>query len=247
MKEYNLQRFMGTEINCNSNRPCTLRYIEDLYVLSNLSDTVFKKPLGFHLRIRLNEDVSMAKFSAMLSKHYRKSGYNPLRYTVKETDDTGVHYHIAIVIDGRKNKKSSISHILAKLQQAGYLHDYKVIAHNAHPFGHPLEHQIDKDSFFRWMSYLAKTKTKATGKQNSSPSKKLASLIKDWRAQGKPDLRIKVEGSATDLSTYMGETEFSKPETETAFHNYYINALTVFASHTNTVSKALQDPCKPCI
>ncbi|WP_313553914.1 hypothetical protein [Stutzerimonas nitrititolerans] len=203
MKEYRSRKFMGKEIKCDSKYPCVEKQLEELYVLSNLSDTIFKCPLGFHIRIRLTDKTSMAKFSAMLSKYYRKYGYVPLRYAVKEVDQTGVHYHIAIVIEGRKNKRSSLSNFLGKLQKSGHLHDYKVIAPDGIPFGQPLRGQEHKDEYFKWMSYLAKTRSKEIGKQSSSPCKRLVSLIKSWRSQGKPDLSSNERVGPKDLTVHM--------------------------------------------
>ena len=107
MKEYKLGKYKGKKINCSETRPSKEKQIEELYVLSNLSDTVFKQPLGFHLRVRLSNNTSMALFSALLTKHFSKQGYLPLRYTVKEKDKTGFHYHIAIVIEGRLQELSA--------------------------------------------------------------------------------------------------------------------------------------------
>lgn len=202
-KIYKLNSYMGKKINCNSMYPCIVKQLEELYVLSNLSDTIFKCPLGFHIRIRLADKTSMAKFSAMLAKHYEKYGYVPLRYTVREMDETGVHYHIAIVIEGKKNKRSSLSSFLGKLQKSGYLHDYKVIAPDGLPFGQLLLEQEHKDEYFKWMSYLAKTRSKETGKQSSSPCKRLVSLIKSWRSQGKPDLSSNERVGPQDLTVHM--------------------------------------------
>jgi len=207
MKEYKLTRFLGKEIKCDSKYPCIEKQLEELYVLSNLSDTIFKCPLGFHVRIRLTAKTSMAKFSAMLTKHYKKYGYVPLRYAVKELDETGVHYHIAIVIEGKKNKRSSLSSFLGKLQRAKYLHDYRVIAPDGLPFGQPLKEQEHKDEYFKWMSYLAKTRSKEKGKQSSSPCKQLVSLIKAWRSQGKPDLSSNARVGPPDLSVHMEDTQ----------------------------------------
>ncbi len=194
---------MGKKIKCDSKYPCVEKQLEELYVLSNLSDTIFKCPLGFHIRIRLSEKTSMAKFSAMLAKHYAKYGYVPLRYTVREIDETGVHYHIAIVIEGKKNKRSSLSSFLGKLQKSGHLHDYKVMAPDGIPFGQSLRAQENKDEYFKWMSYLAKTRSKETGKQSSSPCKRLVSLIKSWRCQGKPDLSSNERVGPQDLTVHM--------------------------------------------
>jgi hypothetical protein len=206
MTEYRCNTFKGKRINCGDKRPSNEKQIEELYVLSNSSDTVFRQPLGFHLRVRLDENTTMALFSALLTKHFRKYGYVPLRYTVKEKDETGFHYHIAIIIEGKKNKKSVISNLLAKLKRAGRLHDYDLISPKAHPFGHPLQRQEDKDDFFAWVSYLAKTRTKVEGVQSSSPSKTLAALIKDWKRKGKPDLCRSEESTTHDLSSlFMDE------------------------------------------
>ena len=203
MKEYKLGKYKGKKINCSETRPSKEKQIEELYVLSYLSDTVFKQPLGFHLRVRLSNNTSMALFSALLTKHFSKQGYLPLRYTVKEKDKTGFHYHIAIVIEGKKNKKTIISNLLAKLKRAGKLNDYDLISPTAFPFGHPLQRQEDKDAFLEWVSYLAKTRTKIDGVQSSSPSKDLATLIKKWKREGKPDLSEADESGTYNISAFF--------------------------------------------
>lgn len=203
MKEYKIGKFKGKKINCSETRPSKEKQIEELYVLSNVSDTVFKQPLGFHLRVRLSDNTPMALFSALLTKHFSKQGYLPLRYTVKEKDKTGFHYHIAIVIEGKKNKKTIISNLLAKLKRAGKLNDYDLISPTAYPFGHPLQRQEDKDAFFEWVSYLAKTRTKIEGVQSSSPSKELATLIRKWKSEGKPDLSKTDEAGTYNISAFF--------------------------------------------
>lgn len=203
MKEYKIGKFKGKKINCSETRPSKEKQIEELYVLSNVSDTVFKQPLGFHLRVRLSDNTSMALFSALLTKHFSKQGYLPLRYTVKEKDKTGFHYHIAIVIEGKKNKKTVISNLLAKLKRAGKLNDYDLISPTAYPFGHPLQRQEDKDAFFEWVSYLAKTRTKIEGVQSSSPSKELATLIRKWKSEGKPDLSKTDDAGTYNISAFF--------------------------------------------
>ncbi len=203
MKEYKIGKFKGKKINCSETRPSKEKQIEELYVLSNVSDTVFKQPLGFHLRVRLSDNTSMALFSALLTKHFSKQGYLPLRYTVKEKDKTGFHYHIAIVIEGKKNKKTVISNLLAKLKRAGKLNDYDLISPTAYPFGHPLQRQEDKDAFFEWVSYLAKTRTKIEGVQSSSPSKELATLIRKWKSEGKPDLSKTDDPGTYNISAFF--------------------------------------------
>jgi hypothetical protein len=243
MTEYELTSFMGKPINCNANRPCVLKQVEEIYVLCNLSDIVFKSPLGFHLRFRLSDGTSVAKFSAMLTKHFKKYGYVPLRYTVKEMDETGAHYHVAIVIEGKKNKKSSLSHLMAKLQKAGYLNDYQVISPDGYPFGMPLQEQKYKDAYFKWMSYLAKTKTKAIGKQSCSPSKQLASLIKSWRYQGMPDLSKPEQAAPVDLSAFMEGLPSKRIGFSTSTVEFYKNKIT---SHSPIRYTPLVAPMTRC-
>lgn len=188
---YNQDHFMGKKVKCDTALTSRLNILEALYVMTYRSTQCFKCPLGFHIRVRFTEHMDMRSFSARFTTHYRRNfGYNPLRVSVKEDDpdDEGLHYHIAIVIDGKINKKKSIQHFLAELKTGNFLHDYKVIPPTSNQHGQNLNSRDERDEYLEWMSYLAKTKTKKPHAQSISCCKKTQRDIADWKSKGKQDL-----------------------------------------------------------
>ncbi|RZI23126.1 hypothetical protein [Pseudomonas orientalis] len=191
LNKYNQDHFMGKKVKCNMVLSSRLNILEALYVMTYRSAQCFRCPLGFHIRVRFTERMDMRSFSARLTTHYQRNfDYNPLRVTVKEDDpdDDGVHYHIAIVIDGKINKKKSIQHFLAELKTGNFLHDYKVIPPTSNQHGQNLNSRNERDEYLEWMSYLAKTKTKKSQAQSISCCKKTQRDIADWKRKGKQDL-----------------------------------------------------------
>ncbi len=188
---YNQDHFMGKKVKCDIALTSRLNILEALYVMTYRSTQYFKCPLGFHIRVRFTENMDMRSFSARFTTHYRRNfGYNPLRVSVKEDDpnDDGVHYHIALVIEGKVNKKKSIQHFLAELKAGDFLKDYKVIPPRTNQHGQNLNCKSEQDEYFEWMSYLAKTKTKIVQTQSISCCKKTQGDIADWNSNGKKDL-----------------------------------------------------------
>lgn len=192
-ENYHFQnRFMGVPVKCSSEYPSLKEIIEALYVMTYGCVKSHTRQRGYHVRIRFTEKMDSRKFSARLTTFFRrKSNYIPLRLTVAESDqdEKGLHYHFAIILNDRLDRKSSLNHLMAKLMDGGFLSDYKVIAPKSNPYGHHLQMLEDKDSFFEWMSYLAKVATKAEIGQVWSPCRCVSQAVKLWKTAGKPDLR----------------------------------------------------------
>ncbi|MDR7281497.1 hypothetical protein J2X84_000311 [Pseudomonas corrugata] len=132
------------------------------------------------------------KFSARISTFFkRKSGYIPLRLTAVEQDENeeDLHYHYAVILNDQLDRKSSLQHFMGQLMAGGFLADYKVIAPKIDPYGHHLRSLEERDSFYNWMSYLAKVETKAATGQVWSSCRIVSDALKEWKLAGKPDLR----------------------------------------------------------
>jgi hypothetical protein len=132
------------------------------------------------------------KFSARLSTFFkRKSGYIPLRLTVVECDEDkdGLHHHIAIILNDRLDRRSSLERFMARLFAGGFLANYEVICPKIDAYGHHLRTLEEKDSYFKWMTYLSKVATKAGTGQVWSPCRIVSRAVKEWRLAGMPDLR----------------------------------------------------------
>lgn len=207
---------MGKTIKCGRSIPSKSNILEALYVMTYQSSKCLRLPLGFHVRVRFTKNMNMKKFSARLTTHYkRKWGYKPLRVSVKEDDprDNGVHYHIAIILDGKINTKKSLQYFLALLQQSGFLNDYKVIPPYSNSNGLKLHNEILMDQYFEWMSYLAKENTKVKSEQAVSYCKAVQADMKNWKRDGRPSLssirpipKLCAEGApATLLEAFMSD------------------------------------------
>lgn len=182
---------MGKAINCSTNRKTTTNVLESIYVMTYRTSQKFNRPIGVHIRVRLTPKMDLRSFSSRLNKNYKKYGYNPIRVTVKEDDpdNDGVHYHAAIVIEGKYNTPLSLNAFFAKLKRNNYLADYSIINEEDHPYGLSLNSECNRDRFFKWLSYLAKTRTKVLEAQYVSKCKAVESDLTLWRESGKPDLR----------------------------------------------------------
>ncbi|MBK5354369.1 hypothetical protein JFU37_17905 [Pseudomonas sp. TH41] len=182
---------MGTSINCNLTRPTLENILEALYVLIYGVTETLKYPRGYHVRTRFTDQMTSSEYSAHINNFYKsKSKYSPQRMTIIENDDTGVHHHHAIILNDKLDRKSSLQYLHAKLKKNGKLNDYSIICPKHDSYGHSLTSTEDLDSYFEWMTYLAKTKSKPDRHQLWSGSRLLTSMLKDWRRNGKPDLRI---------------------------------------------------------
>lgn len=188
---YTQDQYMGTPINCNLARPTLENILEALYVLIYGVAKTLKYPRGYHVRTRFTDQMTSSEYSAHINNFYKsKSKYSPQRMTIIENDDTGVHHHHAIILNDKLDRKSSLQYIHAKLKKNGKLNDYSIICPKHDSYGHSLTSKEDLDSYFEWMTYLAKTKSKPDRHQLWSGSRLLTSILKEWRRNGKPDLRM---------------------------------------------------------
>lgn len=184
--------FMGVSVKCATDYPSFINIIEALYVMVYGCAKVYARQRGYHVRLRFTGEMDSRKFSARLSTFFkRKSNYIPLRLTVVECDEDGEgsHHHFAIILNDRLDRRSSLNRFMAKLMDGGFLADYKVIGPDSDPYGHHLRTLEEKDSYFEWMSYLAKVATKADAGQVLSQCRVVSRVLKEWRLAGKPDLR----------------------------------------------------------
>lgn len=184
--------FMGTPIQCNKNHPSIRNILETLYVLVYGCARSFRHPRGYHVRTRLANEATPAQYSAHFNNFYKlKSGYIPLRVSVKELDDSGFHFHHAVILKDKFDTKASLQALHAKMYKEGILQDYSIICPKSDKYGQHLETDQDFDSYFKWMSYLAKVWTKPEQGQILSGSRQVTTKLKRWKIIGKPDLRLK--------------------------------------------------------
>jgi hypothetical protein len=200
---------MGAQIKCNTEYPTLENILQALYVLVYGVAQNLRHSRGYHVRTRFSDQMTSSQYSARINNYYKdKSNYNPPRVTVIENDETGVHHHHAFVLNGKKDKKYSLQHIHAQLKKEGKLIDYSVIAPDHSPYGHKLECTDDLDGYFKWMTYLAKSRSKPDRRQLWSGSRPVTTTLKEWRAKGKPNLRMPNQRHSNtllqhDLSTFI--------------------------------------------
>lgn len=213
--QYFQDRFMGVPVKCDTSYPSITKILEALYLMVYECTNVYSRPRGYHVRVRFTEKMDSQKFSARISTFFkRKSGYIPLRLTVVEQDEDeeGVHYHYAVILNDRLDRKSSLQRLMNQLKDGGFLSDYKVIPPKIDPYGHHLRTLEERDSYFKWMSYLAKVETKAANRQVWSPGSVIGDAVKKWNLAGKPDLRKKLFDQAMkDSVTTVDILEFMQP------------------------------------
>lgn len=183
----------GTRVNCKKNRPAYKKILELIYVMAFESSKQFRKPLGYHLRIRFTDSMTASSFSARLGIYYkRKSKYTPLRVCAIENDpnDGHVHYHYAVIIDGRYDTIYSARYFLGELQKAGFIHDYHIKGHDDAKWGLPLINIENIEKYIYWLSYIAKTETKPKNRQTHSASPSIIKATRSWIKAGRPPLNI---------------------------------------------------------
>ncbi|HEX8541081.1 MAG TPA: hypothetical protein VF671_05190 [Pseudomonas sp.] len=140
-------RFMEVPVKCNSEYPSLTKIIEALYVMVYGCTNAYARQRGYHVRLRFTETMDSRKFSARLTTFFkRKSGYTPLRLTVVECDEDGLHYHFAIILNDRLDRRSSLERFMAQLFTGGFLVNYKVVCPDIDAFGHHLRTLEEKDS-----------------------------------------------------------------------------------------------------
>jgi hypothetical protein len=91
-----------------------------------------------------------------------------------------------MILDNRFDTHLSLNHFLAELQRNGFLHDYHIQNHEDAPYGLKLDSAHGKEKFIAWLSYIAKTRTKATNTQTYSASRIITRDLVDWSTAGKP-------------------------------------------------------------
>ncbi|NWB87427.1 hypothetical protein [Pseudomonas gingeri] len=214
-KYYSQARFMGVPIKCGVLYPSITKILEELYVMIYEGTKAYPRPRGYHVRLRFTKKMTSRTFSARLSTFFqRKSGYVPLRLTVVECDedDEGLHHHFAIILNDRLDRRSSLQHFMARLLAGGFLANYQVVCPDIDAYGHHLRTIEEKDSYFEWMSYLAKVYTKPEHGQILSPCRAVSRALKEWKLAGKPDLRKQLLDQAMkDSVTTVDILEFMQP------------------------------------
>lgn len=117
-QRYTQDHYMNAPIKCNSGYPVFENVLQALYVLVYGVAHTLRYPRGYHVRTRFSDKMTSSEYSAHINNFYKsKSNYTPLRVTVTEDDDTGTHQHHAFVLNDKKDKKSSLQHIHAKLKK----------------------------------------------------------------------------------------------------------------------------------
>lgn len=190
-EQYDQDHFMGKKINCKKNAPCLATILEALYILTYECSRAVQSPRGFHVRFRLSPHVKISTISARIATFYkRKSNYIPTRVLSTELDpqEDSRHHHMAIILNGKYDRISSLQHIMAELQSGGFIKDYKVIAPTIDKFGQDLMTESGRDRYFGWLSYIAKTATKNLKRQTWSSCRTVTEKLKNWRANGRPYL-----------------------------------------------------------
>ncbi len=204
--------YKGSKIKCDPAHPIYENILEALYVLTHMNPGNLKTPRGVHVRTRFTDSMTLSEYSAHLHNFFKaKSDYNPPRVTVCETDETGVHHHHAMVIDDSKDRIYSLRHFHAELKKSGKLADYSIIPPMHDRYGNYLLTHRDKDHYFEWMSYIAKTRSKLCRHQMWSGSRPVTSALSNWRASGKPKFDppaaedSPLNTMACDLSRFIGQ------------------------------------------
>lgn len=205
-EQYDQDHFMGKKINCKKDSPCLAAILEALYILTYECSRTVQSPRGFHVRFRLSPHVKISTVSARIATFYkRKSKYIPIRVLSTELDprEDSRHHHMAIVLNGKYDRISSLQHIMAELQSGGFINDYKVIAPTIDRFGQDLMSESGRDGYFGWLSYIAKTATKNLESQTWSSCRTVTERLKNWRANGRPNLASR-DGISISPPTPLG-------------------------------------------
>jgi hypothetical protein len=184
-KEINIK---GYELNNSENYLGV--YVEPFLRLIEVvehSTEVFSRPQGYHLRFRLADGVSIATLVDRLTKNYSRPGrgrkkentFKPLFLWACESDpnyrffdDDGVsrpgaghHYHMAVLLDGRKASPTSLHALRTKLLKLGLVLDMAVIptmTPEGKGYFKSLNSQLGREEYVFWLSYICKVRTKAS-------------------------------------------------------------------------------------
>lgn len=182
-KEYRKETYRGYSINCGPTKPCYSAILKNLLQIIDFSREKYARPVGFHIRYRLRDSVDGRVVTGKLKKYFSNSSryrkpsntFNPywLKVSELDPDQDGWHEHIALVIDRKKAKKGSIHVFFADLMKKGYLENYIIIDNEnpAYKEGVCLKSEKGIAHYFRWISYIAKTRTKEFTPQTHSYSR----------------------------------------------------------------------------
>lgn len=196
--QLNQNHYMGKSITCSPESPSYIAIVEALYVMTYECSKKLSCPRGFHLRIRLTPKMTMRTFSARIGTFYkRKSNYIPLRIATTELDpeDGGQHQHIALILDGKLDRKASLQYFMAELKSKGFLYDYIIIPPRSDAFGQDLTCATQRDHYFKWLGYICKTHTKPSTGQVWSCCRTISSAVKEWKKTGRPSLTKSDQGN----------------------------------------------------
>lgn len=230
-KEIAEPKFMGLQIKCDAKHPTIIPIVESLYSMSFQSAKEFARPLGLHCRFRLAEGKQLNLISSRFVDFFKEEfDYMPLRVTSCEIDKSGLHYHMAVVIDGKKNTKYSLSRFFSSMKEKNLVADYKVIAPTEEKYGYDLSDEEQAKKYFKWMTYIAKTATKPNGRQSHSTDKKTQMDVQRWRIKGRPQLVSQDDSTQKKtLNEAIDLTEFFELD-------YFINPISQNQTGTPTLS-----------
>jgi hypothetical protein len=170
--EYRKESYMGYKINCSQTLPCYLGILSDLFERTKIAQRTFTRPLGFHVRYRLKDNVDprlvtdrLNKFYTLKSKHrLEKHTFSPLWVKAFEydPDQDDHHCHLAIILEGRVATGVSLNTFFDKLVKQGLLENRKVISAYDPRFkkGVDLKTEEGVAYYFEWLSYIAKVRSK---------------------------------------------------------------------------------------
>lgn len=178
----------GYDLNNPSSYPGLFKEPTDRLIdLIEHARETFSRPQGYHLRFRLGDGVSISKFLDRLKKAYTRPGrsrkientFTPLYLWACENDthhrDTdadgarygsGVHFHMAFILDGRKATGRSLHTLRDKFVADGTLLDMKIVptmdSGDRKTYCQSLNNGAELHAYVYWLSYICKVRTKST-------------------------------------------------------------------------------------
>lgn len=171
-RKYYEETFKTYPIKCEADYPCYLAILSKLLEVIHVSKDKYTRPLGFHVRYRLNDSTDGRVVTDKLNKYYsntksrrkKPNTFKPYWIKVSELDpdQDGSHQHMALVIDGKKAKKLSLQYFFSDLMDKGYLDNYLIIPadEQAYISGVNLDDEKGVAYFFHWLSYISKVNSK---------------------------------------------------------------------------------------
>lgn len=144
----------------------------------------FSRPDGYHLRVRLGHGVTISVFLDRLNKSYSRPGttrkkentFTPLCLWTCENDPqhkdydpdgirfgSGLHYHVAIILDGRKATAKSLHTLRDQFVDEGLLLDMKVCPttqEQGKAYCKSLKDEKERSEYIYWLTYICKVRTK---------------------------------------------------------------------------------------